>query len=133
MNEVEVVGDRLCDIENWNVSGFPERAGWYYQQFVKLAFARSALAQHRFLVWDADTIPMHEMSVFDGDKLVFTQGDEFHIPYFETNRTLIGVDRAKTERYSAISQHMPVDRAIMLELLNYLDSLRGRRLLDDGH
>jgi len=121
-NEVEILGFPLSGITNWSVDNFPTRAGWYYQQFIKLGFARTSIAQERFLIWDADTIPTRKMSVFDGDKLIFTRGHEFHTPYFETNKMLIGVNRANDEKFSAISQHVPVERALMLELLQMLDA-----------
>jgi hypothetical protein len=102
INETEILPPSLSDIANWSVDNFPARAGWYYQQFLKLGFARTPIAQERFIIWDADTIPMRKMSVFDGDKLIFTRGYEFHTPYFETNQLLIGVNRTNYENFSAV-------------------------------
>ena len=122
-----VVSERLIlplsleDIQTWDVSGFPKRAGWYYQQLLKLAIAQTELAKPFFLIWDADTIPYRHMSFFHNGRMLFSEGPEYHIPYFKTNSALIGVDRTKEPvRFSTISQHMPVCRELMLNLLQHL-------------
>jgi hypothetical protein len=120
VDENDILGVSLAEIAAWPVDSFPDRAGWYYQQLIKLALAWSPMARERYLIWDADTIPYHPLSMFDRDRLVFTRGFEFHRPYFETNRLLIGVDRSDGPHFSAISQHMPVDRALMREMLDFM-------------
>lgn len=118
IDEKSLLTEALPEIEKWNVSGFPERAGWYYQQLLKMAIATSKIAQSKYVVWDSDTIPYRNMTFFEGDKLIFTRGREFNKPYFLTNDALIGIDRSRENlRFSAISQHMPVDRELMLALL----------------
>jgi hypothetical protein len=121
VDEKSVLGEPLHDIEKWNVSGFPARAGWYYQQFLKMAIATTKLAQPKYVVWDSDTIPYRHMIFFDADKLLFTKSSEFHKAYFVTNGALIGVNRIREKpRFSAVSQHMPVDRELMLGLLRQI-------------
>jgi hypothetical protein len=120
VNEVEIAGFPLSDIAKWNVDYFPRRAGWYYQQILKLAICESNLAREKYVIWDADTIPYHRIPTFDGEKLIFTRGYEFHLPYFEANEQLIGINRTSGPRFSAVSQHMPVDRAIMREMLQFM-------------
>ena len=107
--------------------GFPERAGWYLQQFLKIAVAEHSIAEPRYLIWDADTVPYRHLRFFDDQgRLLFTEGPEFHEPYFETNEALIGVDRRRDGvRFSAISQHMPVDRDLMLCLLRRMRNRNG--------
>lgn len=120
VDESDILALSLADVAEWPVASFPDRAGWYYQQLIKLALAESPIARERYLIWDADTIPYRPLSMFVGDQLVFTRGFEFHRPYFETNQLLIGVDRSQGPRFSAISQHMPVDRALMREMLDFM-------------
>jgi hypothetical protein len=120
IHEMDIVGVALSEVAKWNVDAFPARAGWYYQQLIKLAFAQTQIAQERFVIWDADTIPSRKLIVFDKDKLVFTQGHEYHLPYFETNTRLIDINRTNVPRFSAIAQHMPVDRALMREMLEFI-------------
>jgi hypothetical protein len=120
VDETDVAGIALSEVAEWNVDGFPARAGWYYQQLIKLAFAQTEIAQKRFVIWDADTIPSRKLAVFDKDKLVFTQGHEYHLPYFETNTRLIDINRTNVPRFSAVAQHMPVDRTLMREMLEFI-------------
>jgi hypothetical protein len=120
VNEVEIAGFPLSDVAKWNVDGFPRQAGWYYQQLLKLAICKSDLAREKYVIWDGDTIPYRRLSTFDDGKLIFTRGYEFHLPYFETNDRIIGINRTWGPHFSAISQHMPVDRAIMREMLQFI-------------
>ena len=127
IDEGEILGLSLKDIETWNVFAFPERAGWYLQQFLKIAVAEHPIAEPRYLIWDADTVPYRRLRFFDDqERLVFTEGPEFHEPYFATNDALIGVDRRRDGlRFSAISQHMPVYRDLMVSLLGRIGRLNG--------
>jgi hypothetical protein len=122
----------LKEISGWPVSGFPQRAGWYYQQFLKMAVSESSTASERFVIWDADTIPYRHMTFFDGDAHCFTvHKKEFHHPYFHTNARLIGIDRRRDgPAFSAISQHMPVSRFLMKALLSALESQSGTTWAD---
>jgi len=120
VNEVEIAGFPLSNVAKWNVDGFPSHAGWYYQQLLKLAICKSNFAREKYVIWDGDTIPYRRLSTFEDDKLIFTCGYEFHLPYFETNERLIGINRTCGPHFSAVSQHMPVDRAIMQEMLQFI-------------
>ena len=127
LDENEILGLSLAEIETWNVFGFPDRAGWYLQQFLKIAVAQLSITEARYLIWDADTVPYRHLRFFDDQgRLVFTEGPEFHAPYFETNDALIGVDRRRDgARFSAISQHMPVCRDLMVSLLRRMGRPNG--------
>src|ERR1700689_3220541 len=88
VDEAEIAGFPLGYVAKWNVDGFPPHAGWYYQQLLKLAICKSNLAREKYVIWDGDTIPYRRLTTFDNDKLIFTSGYEFHLPYFETNERL---------------------------------------------
>jgi hypothetical protein len=141
VEEGEILKQSLSDIEKWEVWGFPARAGWYFQQFLKLAIAQTSIAQERYVIWDADTIPYRHMSFFDDKmRMLFTTGPEFHEPYFRTNNMLIGVNRCLHNlQFSAISQHMPVYRDVMLDLLDRIGQRKNgdwvsaiRAVISDG-
>ena len=92
-------------------------------------------AADRYLVWDADTLPLHEMSFFDeGGRAVFDVAAFFHMPYFETLKNLLGIERRVD--YSFISDHMMLEKEIVLALLDRItggqvpvgDSLARRAL-----
>lgn len=59
-----------------------QMTGWYFQQFLKLGFAKSKYAKTYYLSWDADTIPLGSICFEQDGKLVFDVKKEFHKPYF---------------------------------------------------
>lgn len=91
------------------------RFGWYYQQFLKIGFAKSQYAKKFYLIWDSDTIPLKELSFIDKERMIFTPKTEYHKAYFETMQALIGY--GKEAEYSFIAEHMAVSVPIMQELI----------------
>ena len=98
-----------------NIPFFPQAFGWYYQQILKMNYARATSSSH-YLVWDADTIPLRPLSFFDNDgRVLFTSSKEYHQPYFHTYEQLFG--QKPTQTSSFISQHILVDRVVMQQLM----------------
>lgn len=111
-------GLNIINIRNLVKSHFIHgmRAGWYFQQFLKMAFARSRYADGYYLIWDADTMPTSDIEFFDRNgRMVLTQKDEYHKAYFATMERLTGM--GKTVDFSFIAEHMIIDVAIMQELI----------------
>ena len=96
------------------------RFGWYYQQFLKMEFARSRYAKDYYLIWDSDTIPLNRLSFFTSNKMIFTPKTEYHEPYFRTMQALIGYGKATD--YSFIAEHMLVSVPIMKELIRKMET-----------
>lgn len=95
-----------------------EMTGWYFQQFLKIAFAISSYANNYYLVWDADTIPLHPISFFDGEQMLINPKKEYHQPYFETIQRLFGF--AKIADYSFISEHMMLKSSVIEEMIRVI-------------
>jgi len=115
-----VPGMTLAELEQLDFSYFPERAGWYYQQFNKLAFGLLPRDSNHYLIWDADTIPLKPMDFFTEDGCVWFNGsDEFHLPYFENYARLLG--HGADREFSFISEHMVVDCRILKEMLGAIE------------
>ncbi len=95
------------------------RFGWYYQQFLKMGFALSKYAKEYYLIWDSDTIPLTPLTFIEQNKMVFTPKSEYHKPYFETIKKLIGYD--KETNYSFIAEHMIINVSIMRELIQQIE------------
>jgi len=89
--------------------------GWYFQQFLKMGFSLSSFAKDKYLIWDADTIPLKKMCFIENDKMVITPKSEFHQPYFDTLNRLLGLN--KTVDFSYIAEHMMIDVTIMRNLI----------------
>ena len=97
--------------------GTAPRAGWYFKQLVIFAYATMPAAADRYLVWDADTLPLHDMSFFDeSGKVVFDVAAFLHATYFETLKNLLGIERQVD--YSFIADHMMLEKKIVLALLD---------------
>ncbi len=100
----------------------PDRAGWYFKQIAIFAYAMRADSAERYLVWDADTIPLREMSFFDGEgKPSSTRKVEHLLPYFATLRSFLG-DR-ETGGFLFIAEHMMFDTDIVRSLVG--DAMKG--------
>lgn len=92
------------------------RAGWYFQQFLKMAWALTAAAREWYLVWDSDTLPLRPVSFSDDEgRPVFLTTDQYKASYFETLRQLVGLGRAIPASF--IAESMLVNRDVMLELI----------------
>lgn len=98
------------------------RTGWYYQQFLKMAFALSTYCiNDYYMSWDADTIPVRKMSFFnDNDKPFFSMKYEFQKQYFDVMERLLNF--GKISSMSFISEHMMFNKKVMIELIRKIDS-----------
>ena len=96
---------------------FPQAAGWYYQQFLKMHYSFVNPEEEFYLIWDSDTIPLRRMKFFtDEGKIIMTKADEFHKPYFETYHNLLGQQAPRD--FSMIAQHMMVNKSRMREMIS---------------
>ena len=114
----------LQDIDSY--LNFPIRCGWYFQQLLKL-YAPSIITEilDDYVVIDADTIFIKDITFKDGDKYLFNTSDEFHPPYFEWMRRLHS-DLTKVEKRSGICHHMIFNRNIIKELINFIHENKSK-------
>lgn len=111
-----IPGMNIGQLRSLKMFGFPKNAGWYFQQFLKLQFAFVEPDNDFYLIWDADTIPLRRMCFFNSDgKMLLTKATEYHRPYFETYHRLFNADAHR--EFSFISQHMPVQKSLVREML----------------
>ena len=98
------------------------QVGWYYQQFIKMAFALSRYCDtDYYLSWDSDTIPLRKIDFFsENGKPYFTMKSEYHKPYFVAIERLLGI--TKTNNRSYIAENMLFNKEIMVELINRIQS-----------
>jgi hypothetical protein len=111
-----IPGMTLRRLRQLQAPGFPGMAGWYFQQFLKLQCAFVDPEDDYYLIWDADTVPLRPMRLFNGgDRMLLTMADEDHKPYFETYRRLFAEDPRR--EFSFIAQHMIVQKSVAREML----------------
>lgn len=96
-------------------------AGWYYQQFLKMEYARRCEDRY-YMSWDGDTVPCREFSMFAADKKpYFDLKHEYCDEYFVTMKAL-DPRLGKTIDKSFISEHMLFDCGYMKEMLEKIES-----------
>lgn len=93
-----------------------DRSGWLFQQLIKLSADLITSSDH-VLVLDADTVFVRPQAFTSGRRVVLLHSSEYHEPYFQVYRSLIG--RAPSSRVSCTTHHLLARR----------DSLRGLRSL----
>lgn len=98
-----------------------ERAGWYFQQFLKMGWSRYTHSLY-YLVWDSDTVPLSEIIFFDSDgHILYNEKNEHHEPYFQTMQNLFGGKVWKKISGSFIAEHMMIDQKLMREMLDEIE------------
>lgn len=102
------------------ISGNGGRAGWYFQQFLKMAYANVCQDDY-YLIWDADTIPIKPLSFFDENGVPFMDYRDYESKdecYNETQMNLLPNQiLQKKEHKSFIAEHMLINVNIMRELI----------------
>ena len=99
--------------------------GWYFQQFLKMAFSLSDYCDTEFyLSWDSDTIPLRKIDFFDENgKPFFTMKTEYHAPYFVALERLLGIENINNRSY--IAENMMFNKSIMKDLINRIQLNEG--------
>ncbi len=93
----------------------PSSLNWYYQQFLKMAYATVCKADY-YLCWDSDTIPVRKINMFSEDgKPYLDTKTECNMTYFVTIERLFGFN--KIIEKSFISEHMLFNKQYMLDLI----------------
>ena len=94
--------------------------GWYYQQFLKMQYARVCRDKY-YLVWDGDTIPCRHFSMFNDEGLPYLDlKHEYHEEYFNTLTKLVP-ELHKCIEKSFIAEHMLINSKLMCELLDEIE------------
>ncbi len=112
----------LEDIENFLLrhGATPHRAGWYFQQFLKMAMCAYEEMSAHYLVWDADTVLLQPLSFFTEEgRVLVAMAREYHEPYFRTYERLLNDTRSVD--FSFIAEHLMVRSELMKGLLKEID------------
>jgi len=97
--------------------GTPLRAGWYFQQFLKMSVSNIPDVADHYLIWDSDTILLQPLTFFDHDRTVFINPKiEDHEPYFKALKKTTDIE--KQVDFSFISEHLMVNKSYMSELVH---------------
>ena len=133
-NDIETLGAKyICEDELYSgltfknvetvikkLMGDSHRTGWYFQQFLKMAYAYKCQDMY-YLIWDADTIPGRDIEFLSTKgKILFNMKNERHSPYFYTIDKLFNGQLKVFNRrinQSFISEGMLIKKEIMEKML----------------
>ncbi len=97
-----------------------KRTGWYFQQFLKMAWAFNPLCAQNYLVWDCDTFPLQKICLTWNGKRVFNIKSEVNLAYFETLEAILGIK--KQIAGSFISEFMYFEQKIMQQMVQQIEN-----------
>ena len=104
------------------------RAGWYYQQFLKMAYSKLSSAEH-YLIWDSDLILLKKIPFFVENKMIIYTKNEYHKAYFDTLEKLLNL--TKSYNFSFICEFMLIKRSIMLEIIEKIEkNFKGKKFYE---
>ncbi len=113
--------------------GQRKRAGWYLQQFLKMAWSYRC-NDSSYVVIDADTFPLNAIDYIDDEgRYLLTQKIEYNKPYFDTLENLFDGDVKKTGDFSFVAENMIFDTEIMKEMIARIElntRLKGGRFYE---
>ena len=102
--------------------GTKRRAGWYYQQLIKLHFGTARPnGSKRYLVVDADVVFLRPTSFALGTRTTFNVGVEYHREYFRHMRRL-HPSLYRMTNLSGVTHCMLFDRGLLSELFELVES-----------
>ncbi len=119
--DLERVGERL--------GHYKARAGWYYQQFLKLSFGDLVKCDF-YVIWDADTVMLQELSFVIDGRMQMNSSIRSHKPYFDTYRRLFM--HSPPVAKSLISQFMIIDQKILTEMQEEIKINSGQQCWIDA-
>jgi hypothetical protein len=103
-----------------SMSGKERRAGWYFQQFLKMGYAHLCKDEY-YLIWDSDTIPINKIDFFTNENkpyLAYRDYVKYDESYFRTQEKLLPEETLKKNRKeSFVTEHLLVNTNIMKRLI----------------
>lgn len=110
------VQQRLYELSPMKKGG----TGWYFQQLLKFAFAKSEYCKEYYLSWDADTLALAPIRFFDNEHILFNPKQEYNPNYFKTINRLFGF--GKVCDFSFVAENMMFSKKIVCELLEKIEN-----------
>jgi hypothetical protein len=109
------------DLDNLTLPYFPRRAGWYFQQLLKLGISTIDSINENYIVIDADTIFLQNLPFVNSKgQFVFLKATEYHKSYFDNYRILLGEE--PNREFSFISQYMVFNKNIVKKLFSDIEN-----------
>lgn len=108
------------DLDSLTLPYFPRRAGWYFQQLLKLGISTIDSINENYIVIDADTVFLQSIPFINlKGQFVFLKATEYHKSYFDNYRVLLG--KEPNREFSFISQYMVFNKNIVKKLFTDIE------------
>lgn len=118
--ESRYVGDFPDELRKRLPGSNRHRLGWYLQQMIKLTVLAELSANQTALIWDADTLPIHNLTFLaPTGQLRYFASRENHAPYFAAIDRLLGLN--KIVPFSFIAQCFPIHGLWMQEFIRAIE------------
>lgn len=120
-----ILEDNLLPIGKLDIDykiGNLNRAGWMYQQFLKLS-GNKFCTEENYLILDSDTVLIRPQVFEKTGKYIFNFSDEYHKPYFDVYERLFGY-RPRCP-VSFTSHHILVNVIILQQMKSDLETRNG--------
>ena len=119
----------LAWLKGYLPKGLKQYAGWYLQQFIKIAAIKNKSANDIVLVWDADTAPLKPLTFIDtSGKLLYYKSDENHEPYFIAIQNLLALK--KIVDFSFIAQCFVTKVQWVNDFCDLIERQNGKQWMD---
>ncbi len=131
LNEEEILG--IEQVRQWMqqmrrkvgmVDPNDRTVGWYYQQFLKLSYARIC-PDAAYMTWDGDTVPCREFQMFSrtlmGKSRAYFDCKDDHYPHFMETVKGIFPDLKLDIPQSFVSEHMLFQKGLVLEMMDQIE------------
>ena len=105
------------------ISGDNRRAGWYFQQFIKMAFSFYS-HEDNYIIWDSDTVMLRPINFIDKQKkyILYYFNKYEHEPYLDIINVLLGDNNISINNFSFISEKMIINKNIMIEIIKQIEA-----------
>ena len=121
VDENTVLGLTIKDIK-YKPCGV-DRSGWIFQQLLKLNCDKFCKNEY-ILVADSDTIFTRKQYFIKNDKMVFDCSDEYHVPYFDAYKKLLGLN--KRFDLSFVAHHMLFKKEFLSEMKQKIEEYTNK-------
>ena len=132
--EVSFIDERVFpfnkkDFETYAPAG---RAGWYFQQFLKLYFFKVLRKNvlDNLLIIDADTIFIRKTSFFENGRPLYNVETGYHQPYYEILKKILGFGK-QNPFFSGTTHHMLYQRKYMNDIFKIVTKRKGREFWEE--
>lgn len=119
-SDVIFVNENKFPFSKKDISNYvhPERAGWYFQQFLKMYFFKIMKKKvlNNLLIIDADTMFIKKTMFFEDGKPCYNTDKGYHQPYYAIIEKIFGFGK-QSEKISGITHHMLFQRRYIEEIL----------------